>query len=147
VSAQTIQRLLDEAELRRTAEIYARGADDRSKDDWQQVLAVDCTIEGPGFATEGLEACCASINQLGVMFRATRHLVQGQTVTIEGDTASGETLCAAEHLLNDADTVLVWAIRYRDRWRRDEGVWRFVRRTLLVEWEETRPVTVRGYAA
>lgn len=147
MSAAAIQRLLDEADLRRSAEIYARGADHRSKADWLEVLAHDCVIEGPGFATEGIEACCASIDHLGVMFRATRHLVQGQCVSIDGDTASGETLCTAEHLLNDADTVLVWAIRYRDQWRRHEGAWRFVKRALLVEWEETRPVTVRGEAA
>ena len=147
MSAQAVQRLIDEADLRRSAEIYARGADHRSKGDWQQVLAADCVIEGPGFATHGLEACCASIDHLGAMFRGTRHLVQGQTVTIEGDTASGETLCTAEHLLNDTDMILVWSIRYRDQWRRDYGIWRFVRRSLLVEWEETRPVTVRGDAA
>lgn len=147
MSTAAIQRLLDEAELRRTAEIYARGADHRSKDDWKQVLAQDCVIEGPGFATEGIEACCASIDHLGVMFRATRHLVQGQTVVIDGDQASGETLCSAEHLLKDADAVLVWAVRYRDQWRRQPDGWRFVKRSLLVEWEETRPVTVRGEMA
>lgn len=147
MSAEAIQRLMDEAALRRSAEIYARGADHRSKDDWRQVLADDCVIEGPGFVTEGLEACCTSIDHLGTMFRATRHLVQGQTVTITGDTAGGETLGTAEHLLNDAGMILVWAIRYRDRWRRDDGGWRFVRRSLRVDWEETRPVTVRGDAA
>ena len=30
-----------------------------------------------------------------------------------------------------------------DQWRREEGAWRFTHRKLIVEWEETRPVTVR----
>lgn len=51
--------------LRRTAEIYARGADRRCKDDWLAVLAENVTISGPGFAVSGREANLGSIDMLG----------------------------------------------------------------------------------
>ena len=137
----------DHAALRRTAELYALGADRRDKDLWRQVLAEDCVIEGPGFAIEGCEANLGSLDFLAASFRATVHRVHQCVATIEGDGAVGETYSTADHLLMDSDSVLVWTIRYQDRWRREDGAWRFTRRTLIVDWEETRPVTPKGAIA
>jgi hypothetical protein len=38
--------------------------------------------------------------------------------------------------------VLVWTLRYLDHWQRDAGQWRFTRRKIILEWQETRPVTL-----
>lgn len=133
----------DLAELRRTAELYAQGADRRDKAHWQAVLAEDCVIEGPGFSITGRDANLGSVDALGQMFRATVHRVHNQVAAVSGDEASGETYCTADHLLNESDNVLVWTIRYQDRWRREAGVWRFTHRKLIVEWEEMRSVTVK----
>lgn len=128
--------------LRRTAEIYARGADRRRREDWELVMCEDITIAGPGFVTEGRENNLKSIDMLGQMFKATRHLIHGQDVVIEGNTAKGETSCTAEHRRagKDGDILLVWAVRYQDEWRCDDGQWRFTRRELVVDWEEVRSV-------
>lgn len=139
--------LADLARLRLTAELYAQGADRRDKALWQQVLADDVVITGPGFTIEGRDTNLGSIGALGQMFRATIHRVHQVTATIAGDQATGETYCTADHLLLDADMILVWSIRYQDRWRREDDVWRFARRDLIVEWEETRSVTVKGEMA
>ena len=138
-----MNKLIDEAALRRAAEIYAQGADRKDKQLWRSVLADDCRIEGPGFVTEGLEATLMSIDGLAQMFRSTFHRVHNQTVMIDGDRASGETYCTADHLLNDADQILRWTIRYLDEWRRDGDAWRFTQRKLEVLWVEMVPVTVR----
>lgn len=134
----------DLAELRRSAELYAQGADRRDKALWQAVLTEDCVIEGPGFSVAGRDANLGSIDALEQMFRATVHRVHNQVATVSGDEATGETYCTADHLLNDSDSVLVWTIRYQDRWRREEGAWRFAQRKLIVEWEEVRAVTVKN---
>lgn len=139
-----VQRLIDEAALRRTAELYALGADRRDRELWRQVLADDCVIEGPGFRANGREANLASIDALGQMFRATVHRVHQVVASVDGDDATGETYCTADHLLPDANAILVWTIRYADRWRRDGSIWRFTHRRLIVEWQETRPVEVIG---
>jgi hypothetical protein len=138
-----MDRLADEAALRRTAEIYAQGADRKDKQLWRSVLADDCRIEGPGFVTEGLDATLQSIDALGQMFRSTLHKVHNQTVMIKGDQASGETYCTADHLMNDADQLLRWTIRYIDEWRREGDTWRITWRKLELLWEEIVPVTVR----
>lgn len=130
--------------LRQTAELYAVGADRRDKALWTQVLAEDCVIEGPGFSVSGRDANLGSLDALGQMFRATQHRVHQLVANITGDTATGETYSTADHLLKDTDMILVWSIRYQDAWRRDDGVWRFTHRRLIVDWEETRAVTVLG---
>ncbi|MDT0575955.1 nuclear transport factor 2 family protein [Croceicoccus sp. F390] len=126
--------------LRRSAEIYARGADRRSEADWRAVLADEIEIAGPGFSIAGLEANLASLARLGEMFKATRHLVHNQLAQIDGDRAKGETYSTAEHRLagEHGDMLLVWAIRYQDEWRREAGTWRFTRRELILDWEELR---------
>lgn len=134
----------DLALLRQTAELYAVGADRRDKALWTQVLVEDCVIEGPGFSISGRNANLGSLDALDQMFRATQHRVHQVVAAITGDTATGETYCTADHLLKDADMILVWSIRYQDIWRREDSVWRFTHRRLIVDWEETRAVTVRG---
>lgn len=136
----------EHARLRRCAEIYAIGADRRDKDMWRAILAEDCTIEGPGFSIAGREANLGSLDFLGSSFRATQHRVHQCLAAIEGDEAAGETYGAAEHLLAEADSILIWSIRYQDRWRREGGTWRFTRRTLVVDWEEVRAVTPKDFA-
>ena len=141
--SEELARLIDEAALRRTAELYAQGADRKDKEIWRSVLAEDCRIEGPGFVSNGLESTLQSIDALGAMFRGTMHRVHNQTVMIDGDAARGETYCTADHLLKDADQILRWTIRYLDEWTREADGWRFKRRTLEVLWEELVPVTVK----
>jgi hypothetical protein len=140
---QSVAELADLARLRLAAETYAIGADRRDKNLWREVLADDCLIEGPGFSVTGREANLASIDMLDQMFRATIHRVHQVVATISGDSAEGETYCTADHLLRDSDAVLSWSIRYQDSWKSEAGQWRFVRRILVVDWEEVRPVTVR----
>ena len=140
----------DISALRRTAEIYARGADRRSKDDWRAVMAADIEIVGPGFAISGLDANLGSIDHLAGAFKATRHLVHNLLVDGDGSTAQGETHCTAEHRIAGADgrdMLLCWAIRYQDQWRREADGWRFTRRELIVDWEEMRPVQDVGGGA
>lgn len=129
-------------ELRRCAELYAVGADRRDKALWASVMTEDIVLEGPGFRHEGREKVLGLLDVLGQMFKATQHQVYQVVTDVDGDTAKGETYCNAQHLLTDQDALLVWAIRYQDEWRRDGGVWRFSRRSLLVDWEEVRPIKV-----
>lgn len=132
----------DHFALRQTAEIYARGADRRCKDDWQAILTADVEIVGPGFHIMGLENNLNSIDMLCQMYSATRHMVHNQTATIHGDHAVGETYCTAEHLLlaDGQSKILSWALRYQDEWRREDGIWKIARRELIIDWEEERPL-------
>ena len=136
----TIQQVIDQAALRQTAELYAQGADRRDKKLWADILTDDCVLEGPGFTLSGRDAVLSSLDVLATMYSATQHRIHNQTAAITGDTALGETYCTADHIsLQDGrQELLSWAIRYQDQWRREDGVWRFCHRKLLLDWEERR---------
>lgn len=141
----------DHAALRETAELYGLGADRRDKELWRKVLAPEIVISGPGFEIAGLEGNLGSIDHLAAQFKATRHLVHDMSVVIDAETANGETRSTAEHRMADpaggpGDVLLVWAIRYQDQWRRADGIWQFIRRHLIVDWQEVRPVHDAGGA-
>lgn len=135
-----LQLHLDEAALRRTAEIYAQGADRRDAALWRSVMTDHCILEGPGFRSSGLTEVLKTIDLLASMFERTRHLVHNQVVAVTGDVASGETYSTADHLLVEGgrEMILTWNIRYQDDWRREAGQWRFARRRLIVDWDEKR---------
>jgi hypothetical protein len=135
-----LQRLLDEAALRRTAELYAQGADRRDKATWAAITTEDCLIEAPGIMLRGQREIVAALDFMAQLYVATQHRVHNQTVLIEADAAHGETYSVADHLsVNEGGrTLLTWAIRYQDRWRREEGVWRFSHRLLILDWTDTR---------
>ena len=132
----------DVTALRRTAELYALGADRRDKALWSSILTEDCVIEGPDFTLTGRDAALASLDFLAASYAATQHRVHNQLVEVHGDSAEGETYSTADHLSRDdtGEHLLSWALRYQDQWRREGGVWRFNRRTLLLDWQETRAI-------
>jgi hypothetical protein len=135
-----LAQLIDEAALLRTAQLYAQGADRRDKALWAAIFTSDSVIEAPGILLNGREQIVAALDVMARLYVATQHRVHNQIVSIEGDSAQGETYAVADHLseLDGRRTLLTWAIRYQDRWRREDAEWRFARRTLILDWTETR---------
>ena len=134
--------LLDELELKKLGLIYAQAMDRNEPEKLDAIMTDDILVEGPGFSIVGREANRQSPAMLRQMYAMTQHVVHNQTVAITSDTAQGETYCTASHMTRDGDagSILVWALRYQDRYRRDDGRWRFSGRKLILDWSETRPV-------
>ena len=135
-----LQRLINERDLRRLAELYAQGADRRDKALWSSIFTEDGLIEAPGIRLEGRANIVAALDAMATRYVATQHRVHNQVVQIDGDSAHGETYSTADHVPVDAEprTVVTWAIRYQDRWRRADGRWLFSERRLVIDWTETR---------
>jgi hypothetical protein len=138
-----LERLLDEAALRRTAELYAQGADRRDKALWASILTQDCLLEAPGIELKGRAQIVGALDIMAQLYTATQHRVHNPVVTIEADNARGETYSVADHLsvADGRTTMLTWAIRYQDRWRREAGRWLFAHRALVLDWTDTRVLT------
>lgn len=136
-------RMADEWALRRLVQLYARAVDRNEPELFVSLFLEDAVIEGPGFRASGHEQLYGVPATLVQRFRGTMHCVFNQTVTIEGDTAQGETYCIAYHRIDGEDgrpMTLDWAIRYQDCFARRSGEWRFAHRQLLVEWIRQTPV-------
>ncbi len=146
MSDRRLERLIDEAALRRSAELYAQGADRRDKALWAAIMTEDCVIEAPGITLRGRPQIIGALDIMAQLYTSTQHRVHNQVVTIEGDRARGETYSVADHLTvaNGRTTMLTWAIRYQDHWRREAGEWRFERRALALDWTDTRVLAPQG---
>ena len=74
-------------------------------------------------------------------YDATMHFV-GQTTVLSLTTeqGSGETYCMAHHLTIDGERrrLMVAALRYLDRFVKEDGAWLFSERRLYVDWVEDR---------
>ena len=129
----------DENSLLQLAYRYAQAVDRRDADALVSVFAKDGIIARPGSLWQGHEKLRGIIVRLNTMYGKTMHTVRNQTAVIDGDSAEGETYCVAMHILNSDDGKRVrmdMGIRYQDSFVRQDGVWRFARRALIVDWVE-----------
>ena len=132
---------------------YAAGVDERDFDAVCSLFTADATLampEPPRHMEPVIEVAAhdirGALGQLGD-FPVTQHAVLGHVVDegIGAGLATGTVACAANHLARSPDgrvRNLVWHLRYRDDYRRTDSGWRFARRSLRLDWIESRPVAV-----
>ena len=142
-SAVEIARLVDERALRRLVESWAQAADRLDADLFASIVTTDVVLENGAFRMEGRDQMRGIPAMLTARFLGTIHYVMNHVVTIKGEHASGETYSLAYHRYDAPDgtpMTLDWAIRYQDRYRRENGEWRIAYRRLIVDWEKRTPV-------
>ena len=150
-TSEAVKTLCDRRELYDLALKYARAADRRDYKLFESIFTPDIRIarySGPDadsgelvFEMKGLETTLKGMARLE-SYEVTTHLVANQLAQIDGDRASGETYCLAHHI-STRDGVrqnYTMAIRYQDRFVRQDGAWKFEERVLLVDWERHQPL-------
>ena len=133
----------DEARLRETALRYARMMDRMSFDDLPTVFAEDGVLSGPGYEMTGHDQLRAGLQSLD-QFDATLHGVLNTYFEIDGDRATGEVYCVANHVhqIDGIPFKLDMGIRYQDEYTRHGDIWVIQRRTFHMVWETDTPMRV-----
>jgi hypothetical protein len=144
--------LEDRLALRELVDAYAMAVDRRDEAWFRSLWLPDARLtthfgDGPPEGDmQGIEAI-ARVTTLIARFPLTLHLVANHLCWPDGDAVTGEAYSVAHHLTPTDDgrhDDYVMAIRYLDRYRRDEaGTWRFARREVRRQW--TRHETVDGH--
>lgn len=140
---ETPDRREDEARLRETALRYARMMDDLAFDALPTVFAEDGVLEGPGYEMIGHDQLRAGLQSLD-QFEATLHGVLNTYFEIDGDVATGEVYCVANHV-HQVDGIpfkLDMGIRYADAYTRKGELWVIQRRVFKLIWETDTPMRV-----
>ncbi len=143
----------DKIALRDLVERYALAVDSRDIETVVHLFTEDGVMlshlmpgtEETPFERRGHEQLRRALELGLAQYKATTHIIGGQVVELYGDEADGTVACLAHHVCGtDAgERLLVMAIRYQDRYRRQDGSWRFAQRRLRLEWREDRPVSTR----
>lgn len=76
-------------------------------------------------------------------YEATTHFNGQSTISIQGETGTGESYCLAHHVsvTEGKRSMMVASIRYLDTFKKEAGRWYFSERKLMVDWIDTRPLT------
>jgi ketosteroid isomerase-like protein len=135
----------DAWEIRQLVERYASAVDRVDGETAAALFAEDGVFEiwldpaatEPTHTRRGPAEITAAVNHL-TNYDATQHVIANSVADVDGDTAVGETQCAAHHLKDGKDSVLF--ITYTDRFVRIEDQWRFAHRQLRTRWGVVSPV-------
>ena len=100
----------------------------------------DPATRAPEQVITGRADLAATFDHLVQEYDATTYLNGQSTVSVDGDTASGESYCLAHHLTSEQGerVLIVMAIRYLDQFRRTGEGWRIARRDLVFDWTDQR---------
>ena len=145
---ETAARREDEHQLRDLAYRYARMMDRREFDWLPQVFTQDGELTGPGYSMRGYDQLRQGLQALE-QFSATLHCVLNQYSEIDGDRATGEVYCVANHLHEKSGVPfkLDMGIRYQDRYERTADGWLIAQRVFNMVWETDLPLTMTAEGA
>jgi len=139
----------DRLAIRELIDAYARCADRRDAagqmalftDDSHFAVYMDATLDEPTQELHGRDALAPVFDDLNA-YVTTTHFNGQSTVVLDGERAAGESYCLAHHLSVAEDgrrTMMIASLRYLDEFIKQNGVWLFAERRLMVDWTETRP--------
>ena len=96
----------------------------------------------PTSRSEGRESITKAIG-MARYYKRTTHTVGNHVAVVDGDKATGETRVVAYHVLGDedAETLMIWHIRYLDAYRRGSEGWRIAERVLRVDMVSNQPLS------
>lgn len=127
---QRVQRLEDRFAIQDLVVQYATLLDDAQWDSLGELFATDGVFGSPHSTTVGRAAVVENFKVKHAPFSWTWHDPHGISVEfVDDDNARGTVIGYAE--LGNADHTITTSIRYLDDYRREEGRWRFARRTVL----------------
>jgi ketosteroid isomerase-like protein len=140
----------DRLAIRELVDAYAHCADRRDAkgqmalftDDTRFLVFMDATVAEPTQELRGRESLAPVFDDLN-RYAATMHFNGQCTIVLDGEQATGETYCLAHHLTAGQDgqrTMMIASIRYLDEFAKQDGLWLFAERRLMVNWIETRPM-------
>src|ERR1700747_3617582 len=142
-------QLADQLAIRRLVDAYAYCADRRDAtgqmalftEDTEFLVYMDSRSPSPTQHLRGRPALAPVFDELNT-YVTTMHFNCQSTAVLDGDHASGVTYCLAHHVRveGSARSLMVAAIRYLDSLVKQDGVWFFSKRKLMVDWTKPRPL-------
>jgi hypothetical protein len=140
----------DRLALRELFDGYAQCADRRDAEG-QKALFTDDSVfavymdgdgSEPTYVLNGREALTPVFEDLN-RYETTTHFNGQSTVTLDRDTATGESYTIAHHVYTEDRNrkIMIASLRYLDTFAKIDGRWYFAERKLILDWSETRSMT------
>ena len=141
--AMSLQEAADIVALQQLAWTYCHGIDRR---DFALVRSLyhDDAIDDHGpMYNGGPDGFVAILPTLMKGWSITAHIIHNTVYVIDGDKAEGELVVTAYHQTLDRKREVIGHGRYIDQYRKRDGVWRFIHRSLVLDWMDDREIPSR----
>jgi hypothetical protein len=143
----SLQQMGDRLAIRELVDAYAYCADRRDAagqmapftGDTDFQVYMDSRDPAPTQHLRGRAALAPVFDELNT-YQATMHFNGQSTTLLDGDRASGVAYCLAHHVKVESSerSLMIAAIRYLDTYVKQDHIWYFSQRKLVVDWTETR---------
>lgn len=129
----SLQEISDRLEIQDLMVRYSHAVDTRQWDLLDEVFTPDAHIDysAMGGSTGDLTATKEFLATMLPNFLAFQHLISNSSISVDGDTATGRTLCHNPMLVADAQgrqSLMLCGLWYLDTFVRIDGQWRIQRR-------------------
>ena len=143
---ETLRMLTDKQALGELVAAYSRAIDRRDFALLRSLYHDDAIDDHGSMFSGGPDAYVAWLPGVLAGFELTVHSIANALFVVDGDEAEGEIQAVAYHRTHSPDAQeIVIGGRYLDRYARRDGVWRFARRALVLDWARTQPVDGAAY--
>jgi hypothetical protein len=128
----TLQEISDRIEIQDLVTAYSHAIDTRDWDALDDVFTPDAFVDysAMGGSAGDVAATKAFLAQAMPMFASFQHMVATTRVVLDGDTATGRTICHNPMVVEHAGdtTVFFCGLWYHDRFVRTPSGWRIAER-------------------
>ena len=146
-----MQRLEDQAALKNLVDTFSNLADVKDVDRQVLLFTEDATVESrtgdaPGNPLKRRKQIGDTFRSFLAGFHTVYHINGQQTVSIQGDTATGTAYCLVVLIgrQNDTDMKTTMGVRYADEYVRRNGSWLIAKRVSNFMWREVTPMASAG---
>lgn len=141
-----LQDMLDKHRLNELVLTYCRAVDRRDFALVRSLYHEDAIDDHGAMFSGPIDAFIAWLPDAMAQFEATQHSISNALFEIAGDRANGEAYVIAYHRTHPpAPHEVVIGGRYLDRYERRHGTWKFIHRSLALDWCNARPADPAAY--
>ena len=148
-TAGALAVLLAKDEIRELAMLYSRGVDRKDAALLRTLYTRDATDTHGDSFDGNAEDYVQFLERSFPHMRYSGHHICNHLVSVAGDEGEGEVYTIAWHVIPDGKGGWqedLMCVRYIDRYRREEGRWRFAQRVVTYDLRIQRPMSVTGPA-
>ncbi|MEE3331589.1 MAG: nuclear transport factor 2 family protein [Myxococcota bacterium] len=131
--ALTLQEISDRLEIQDLLVRYSHCIDTQNIDALDDIFTPDAFIDYSAFggSTGDLEHTKAFLKKSLAIFKSSQHMISNIMLEIDGDTATGRTICHNPMVLGkgDEENVFVCGLWYVDELVRTDAGWRIRKRS------------------
>lgn len=143
MSEQALATLLAKEEIRELAMLYSRGVDRKDIGLLRSLYAQGSTDSHGKFFDGSAEDYMVFLEKSMPYMRMSGHFICNHLVSVDGDRGEGEVYALAYHLIPDGKGGTIedlQAVRYVDRYKKQNGRWLFAARVVEFDMRSQRPV-------